>query len=218
MRLRSAVTHRRTLQRPRTIGLSFTQEMVMIAAPARAEAGWRARQRSRAVKLDHDVGRPRQPPGRKPWWRLPDRPRVGATIRQVVDWNTVDIDWQGRGWDRGLRGIAFDGDVGLHRRQRRAVRLHARLPAARLVAQPVSASTATRSRSRSARLFLTSTGFDSILGFDLDRQEFHWAMHVETHQFRFKARVFDPRERRRAAACSTSCISTACTAPRAACT
>ena len=32
-------------------------------------------------------------------------------IRQVVDWNKADIDWQGRGWDRGLRGIAFDGEV-----------------------------------------------------------------------------------------------------------
>ena len=32
-------------------------------------------------------------------------------IRQVIDWNTANIDWQGRGWDRGLRGIAFDGDV-----------------------------------------------------------------------------------------------------------
>ena len=31
-------------------------------------------------------------------------------VRQAVDWNTMDIDWQGRGWDRGLRGIAFDGD------------------------------------------------------------------------------------------------------------
>ena len=30
--------------------------------------------------------------------------------KQTIDWNTADIDWQGRGWDRGLRGIAFDGD------------------------------------------------------------------------------------------------------------
>jgi hypothetical protein len=29
---------------------------------------------------------------------------------QVVDWNTVNIDWSGRGADRGLRGIAFHGD------------------------------------------------------------------------------------------------------------
>ena len=32
-------------------------------------------------------------------------------VRQVVDWNRSDIDWSGRGWDRGLRGIAFDEDT-----------------------------------------------------------------------------------------------------------
>ena len=25
-------------------------------------------------------------------------------VRQPIDWNTADIDWQGRGWDRGLHG------------------------------------------------------------------------------------------------------------------
>ena len=29
---------------------------------------------------------------------------------QHVDWNTSDIDFEGRGADRGLRGIAFDDD------------------------------------------------------------------------------------------------------------
>ena len=29
---------------------------------------------------------------------------------QHVDWNTSEIDWEGRGADRGLRGIAFDGE------------------------------------------------------------------------------------------------------------
>ena len=29
---------------------------------------------------------------------------------RVLDWNTMDIDWQGRGADRGLRGIAYHGD------------------------------------------------------------------------------------------------------------
>jgi hypothetical protein len=31
------------------------------------------------------------------------------SVRQVIDCNTLNIDWQGRGWDRGLRGIAIDG-------------------------------------------------------------------------------------------------------------
>ena len=29
---------------------------------------------------------------------------------QVIDWNTSSIDWEGRGGDRGLRGIAFHAD------------------------------------------------------------------------------------------------------------
>ena len=32
------------------------------------------------------------------------------TAEQHVDWNTGDIDFSGRGADRGLRGISFDGD------------------------------------------------------------------------------------------------------------
>ena len=31
--------------------------------------------------------------------------------QQHVDWNTSDIDFEGRGADRGLRGITFDGDA-----------------------------------------------------------------------------------------------------------
>ena len=31
-------------------------------------------------------------------------------VEQTIDWNTSGIDWQGRGWDRGLIGIAFDGE------------------------------------------------------------------------------------------------------------
>ena len=33
------------------------------------------------------------------------------SVVQTIDWNRADIDWQGRGWDRGLRGIAFDGET-----------------------------------------------------------------------------------------------------------
>ena len=35
------------------------------------------------------------------------------SVEQVIDWNTADIDWQGRGWDRGLAwpGLGWSGDV-----------------------------------------------------------------------------------------------------------
>ncbi|MBZ0173264.1 MAG: hypothetical protein K8E66_12845, partial [Phycisphaerales bacterium] len=31
-------------------------------------------------------------------------------LERVLDWNTIDISWAGRGADRGLRGIAFLGE------------------------------------------------------------------------------------------------------------
>ena len=113
------------------------------------------------------------------------------SARQTIDWNTVDIDWHGRGWDRGLRGIAFDDDrVYIAASDE----LFAYTPDFKLIDSW---------RSRYLKhcheiavwertLYLTSTGYDSILGFDLDGHRFHWAMHIETAHYRFKAAGFDP--------------------------
>lgn len=112
--------------------------------------------------------------------------------RQVLDWNNAGIDWQGRGWDRGLRGIAFDGETVYIAA---SDELFAYTPDFHRIGSwrnpylKHSHEIAVWER----RLFLTSTGFDAILGFDLDRKEFNWAMQVVTHQFRFQARGFDPR-------------------------
>lgn len=32
------------------------------------------------------------------------------TEKQHIDWNTSEIDFEGRGTERSLRGITFDGD------------------------------------------------------------------------------------------------------------
>lgn len=113
-------------------------------------------------------------------------------VEQTIDWNKSDIDWQGRGWDRGLRGIAFDGEIIY-------IAASDELFAYTQDFAPVGSwrnaylkhchEIAVWERS----LFMTSTAFDSILAFDLDAREFRWAMHVTTEQFRFKAAVFDPR-------------------------
>ena len=110
---------------------------------------------------------------------------------QVVDWNTEDIDWQGRGWDRGLRGIAFDRDVVYIAA---SDELFAYSPDFRKIGSWRNPylkhchETCIYDRS----LFLTSTGFDCILAFDLDRQEFHWALHIARDGFRFRSTPFDP--------------------------
>jgi hypothetical protein len=113
------------------------------------------------------------------------------SVEKKIDWNSVNIDWQGRGADRGLRGIAFDDDK---------VYIAA--------SDELFAFTSGFGQIGSWRcpylkhcheifvyertLFMTSTGFDSILGFNLDRRVFDRGIHIETRQFNFKATLFDP--------------------------
>ncbi len=103
----------------------------------------------------------------------------------------MDIDWQGRGWDRGLRGIAFDGETVYIAA---SDELFAYSPDFRLIGS-------WRNRylkhcheicRHERTLFLTSTGFDSILGFDLDRKEFSWGLKVAARDDGFTGQPFDP--------------------------
>ena len=110
---------------------------------------------------------------------------------RVLDWNTIGIDWQGRGWDRGLRGIAFDGETVYIAA---SDELFAYTPDFR----PIGSW---RNRylkhcheicRHERTLFLTSTGFDSILGFDLDTKSFSWGLQVAAVADGFAGRPFDP--------------------------
>ena len=110
---------------------------------------------------------------------------------QVLDWNTMGIDWQGRGWDRGLRGIAVDGEVVY-------IAASDELFAFTPDFKPLGSW---RNRylkhcheiARHERtLFLTSTGFDSILGFDLDSRMFSFGLRIEARSEGFVGVPFDP--------------------------
>lgn len=112
-------------------------------------------------------------------------------VVQAIDWNTVDIDWQGRGWDRGLRGIAFDGDrifIAASDELFAWDREFRKLGSWR---SPYLRHCHEISRFR-RRLYLTSTGFDSLLGFDLDRNRFAWGLHVSRHGDGYRGLPFDP--------------------------
>ncbi|MEM9822793.1 MAG: hypothetical protein AAF985_17060 [Bacteroidota bacterium] len=93
------------------------------------------------------------------------------TTRQVYDWNDPSISWEGRGGDRGLRGIAFYGDdiylagsdelfcFDLDFKIKATYRNH--------YLKHVHEISVDRDR-----LLISSTGFDSILTFDLQQKAF----------------------------------------------
>ena len=110
---------------------------------------------------------------------------------QVLDWNTCDIDWEGRGADRGLRGIAFhDGHIFV-----------AASDELFLFDQRFKPVTSWRNPYLKhcheicvfgGHLYLTSTGFDSLLRFDLATRRFDTAIHVFPNGTALGARVYDP--------------------------
>jgi len=113
------------------------------------------------------------------------------SARQALDWNTEAIEWQGNGWDRGLRGIAFDGD-----------RVYVAASDQLLAFTPEFKFIDTwhcpflkhchEIAVWERTLYLASTGYDSILGFNLDEHRFHWAMHVQSSNYRFTGSAFNP--------------------------
>lgn len=113
------------------------------------------------------------------------------TVEQKLDWNTADIDWRGRGADRGLRGIAFDGDTVYIAA---SDELFAYTPQFELIGswRNPYLKHCHEIEIWERTLYITSTGFDSILGFNLNEKRFDVGIHIDTHNFRFKATTYDP--------------------------
>jgi len=113
-------------------------------------------------------------------------------VAQMIDWDTSKIDFEGRGGDRGLRGIAFGGgDV---------------LIAASDELFHFDRSFKLKTSSKNYYLkhcheicvfeqtvFLTSTGFDSLLAFDLDKKKFVWGFHLQRQYDDWGGHTFNPR-------------------------
>ena len=111
---------------------------------------------------------------------------------QRVDWNTDEIDFEGRGADRGLRGVTFSGDD---------IYIAA---SDELYCYDQTFSVQNSYRNRYLKhcheichmentIFLTSTGFDSLLAFDLNKKKYIWGFHVQREYERWTGHTFDPR-------------------------
>ena len=114
------------------------------------------------------------------------------SLEQHVDWNTSEIDFAGRGADRGLRGINVDKDD---------IWIAA---SDELFCYDKEFAVQTSWRNRYLNhcheicrvdriLFLTSTGHDALLAFDLDKKVFVWGFHVQKQLGQWGGFAFDPQ-------------------------
>ena len=116
---------------------------------------------------------------------------ASQTVTQMLDWNTVNIDWSGRGWDRGLRGIAFHaGEVYIAASDELFV-YNQRFELLRSFRNPYLKH-CHEICVFNDKLYLTSTGFDSILGFDLVEQKFIWGLHIAKIDGAWHAHQYNP--------------------------
>ncbi len=114
------------------------------------------------------------------------------SVIQAIDWNNVAIDWQGRGWDRGLRGIAcVDDEIWVAASDE----LFVYDPAFRRLGSFRNAYLrhCHEIAAYDGSLYVTSTGFDAVLVFDLAARAFTKALHFTRSGDAYLAQAFDPR-------------------------
>ena len=116
---------------------------------------------------------------------------ASQSVHQVLDWNTADIDWSGRGWDRGLRGIAFHDDEIYIAASDELFVFDQRFRVLRSFRNRYLKHCHEIAVHRGT-LYLTSTGFDSILAFSLEQQQFTWGLLARLGGGEWRAERFDP--------------------------
>ena len=112
-------------------------------------------------------------------------------VVQEIDWNTTDIDFTGRGWDRGLRGIEFyqksvyiaASDELFVYNQQFELQDSYRNPFLKHAHEICR---------KDNLLFITSTGYDSLLVFDVQKKMFIWGLYVSKTAEGWSGQAFDP--------------------------
>jgi hypothetical protein len=112
-------------------------------------------------------------------------------VEQHIDWNDGDIDFSGRGWDRGLRGIEFiDQQVWIAASDE----LFCYSPEFELLGSYRNEylKHCHEISRRDHLLFLTSTGYDSVLVFNLKTLSFIWGLYISRNGDDWTGQRFDP--------------------------
>jgi hypothetical protein len=118
-----------------------------------------------------------------------DLERGSAELK--LDWNRPDIDVAGRGGDRGLRGIAFHGEQILVAANSQLLFLDQDFSILESFSNPYLQHCHEISIDHGL-VFLTATGFDSILTFDLKKRRFVAGWNLAVDGTALMLRPFDP--------------------------
>ena len=114
-------------------------------------------------------------------------------FEQVIDWNTSGIDWEGRGADRGLRGIVIAGKEIF---VAASDELFVYDPWFRQIASYTCPHLkhCHEMSLHGSKLYITSTGFDAIVRFDIATRRFDLGIAIVTDGRLVNARAFDPNQ------------------------
>jgi len=113
-------------------------------------------------------------------------------VEHHFNWNTSEIDFEGRSGDRGLRGIAFsDEDILIAGSDELFV--YDRNFKIKTVSKNQYLDDCHEICRYERTIFLTSAGLDSLLAFDLDEKKFVWGFHLLRQYDQWAGHTFDPR-------------------------
>jgi hypothetical protein len=124
------------------------------------------------------------------------------SFSQVLDWNRIDINWEGRGQGRGLRGICFVGDEIYIAASDELFVFDQQFNILRSFKCDYLHHCHEIAFDGGQYIYLSATSFDSVLRFDVESQRFDqgwWMQAVEQeHQGKMvkalDAVLFDPNE------------------------
>jgi len=116
------------------------------------------------------------------------------SFEQVLDWNRVDINWEGRGMGRGLRGICFVGDEVFIAASDELFVFDQQFQILRSFKCPYLHHCHEIAYDGDQYIYLSATSFDSVLRFDIKREQFDhawWIRAVEQEYDGKKVKALD---------------------------
>jgi len=112
-------------------------------------------------------------------------------VEHHFNWNTSEIDFEGRSGDRGLRGIAF-GDEDILIAGSNELFCYDRSFKIKTVSKNHYLDDCQEICRYEQMIFLSSAGFDSLLAFDLDKKKYVWGFHLLRQYDQWNGHTFDP--------------------------